>query len=173
MNHVMLDIETLGLETGSAIVSIGAVRFDAGQLGETFYRSVDIESCQDAGLTLDANTLKWWLSQDDAVVDELAGGDPLADVLEAFSEFYPDGASVWANSPSFDCEMLERAYDAVGLSEPWEFYDERCVRTLRSLPCAVDFEQSGDEHHALDDAKYQAHIVAATLKKLQKQETTP
>lgn len=164
--RVMVDIETLGLEPGAAILSIGAVRFDVDGLGDEFYREISLSSCQGAGLEIDAETLDWWLSQDDAVTGILTGGDSLDDVLESFCGWFPKGAEIWANSPSFDCEHLEVAFDAVGMTEPWEFRDERDVRTLRSLPCAVDVEMLGDEHDALDDAKYQARIVAETLRDL-------
>ncbi|ELZ21566.1 endodeoxyribonuclease [Halosimplex carlsbadense 2-9-1] len=162
----MVDIETLGLEPGSAILSLGAVTFSENGLGDEFYRVISLESCQEAGLKIDADTLEWWLSQDDAVTGILTGGDPLDDVLRAFHSWFPTDAEVWANSPSFDCEHLETAFSAVGMTEPWQFRDERDVRTLRSLPCAAEVEMDGDEHDALDDAKYQARIVSETLRSL-------
>lgn len=163
----MVDIETLGLEPGCALLSVGAVKFDTDGLGETFYRSVDLGSCDDAGLHIDAGTLDWWLGQDDAVTGVLRGGDPLEEVLTDFVEWFPDGAEVWANSPSFDCEILKACFEAVGLSEPWAFRDERDVRTIRALPHAVDVEIDGDKHDALDDAKRQALSIARTLARLQ------
>ena len=167
LDHVMVDIETLGLEPGCAILSIGAVQFGPGELGETFYRTIGLDSCQEAGLTIDAGTLDWWLGQDDDVRDVLVGGDPLDEVLAAYTAFHPDGAEIWANAPSFDCSILEAAYAAVDMEEPWAFYDERCVRTLRSLSCAVDREMTGNEHNALDDAIHQARIVSETLDRMQ------
>ncbi|WP_197425373.1 3'-5' exonuclease [Halobacterium sp. CBA1126] len=162
----MVDIETLGLEPGSAILSIGAVEFTADGLGDEFHREISLKSCQAAGLEIDAGTLEWWLSQDDAVTGVLAGGGELGPVLNAFYNWYPDGAEVWANSPSFDCRHLEAAFDAVGMTEPWEYYDERDVRTLKSLPIAANVEMDGNEHDALDDAKHQARFAAATLRNL-------
>jgi DNA polymerase III epsilon subunit-like protein len=166
LDRVMVDIETLGLETGAAIISIGAVRFGPDGLGQTFYRSIDRESCVVVGLEIDQDTLEWWRDQGEVADEVLNGGDELADVLEDFAEWFGTADEVWANSPSFDCEMLEVAYDAVGLVEPWEFYQERDVRTLKALPIAPDFEQDGEEHHALDDAQYQARTVAETLRRL-------
>lgn len=169
--RVMVDIETLGLETGAAILSIGAVKFTEDGLGDEFYEEVSLASCQEAGLEIDAETLEWWLDQDDAVTGILTGGRRLEDVLGDFYGWFPnDGAEVWANSPSFDCEHLENAFDTIGMTEPWEFRDERDVRTLRSLPCAAEVEMDGDEHDALDDAKYQARIVSKTLSRLDTKE---
>lgn len=164
--RIMVDIETLGLEPGAAILSIGAVEFDPVGLGDEFYREVSLASCQEAGLEVDAGTLEWWLDQDDAVTHILSGGEPLVDVLADFAAWFPEGAEIWANSPSFDCEMLERAYGAVGAEEPWEYYQERDVRTVAELPGAPDVDQDGDEHHALDDAKHQARLVSDVLDRL-------
>ncbi len=49
--HLMLDIETMGNESYSAITSIGAVEFDieTGETGDEFYVVVGLQSCLDAG----------------------------------------------------------------------------------------------------------------------------
>lgn len=164
--RVMVDIETLGLETGSAILSIGAVKFTEDGLGEEFYRNISLSSCDDAGLSIDVDTLEWWLGQDDEVQGVLSGGDELSRVLFDFTDFYGDADEIWAFSPSFDCEMLSHAYEAVGETEPWSYRDERDCRTLVELPGAVDLEQDGNEHDALDDAKYQARVASETLRSL-------
>jgi DNA polymerase III epsilon subunit-like protein len=65
-NHVMVDIETMGNESYSSIVSIGALEFDleTGETGREFYVNVDLQSCIDVGLILNASTVMWWMSQD-------------------------------------------------------------------------------------------------------------
>lgn len=162
----MIDIESLGLEPGAAVLSIGAVRFDLDGIGDEFAVNVDLESCQDAGLEIDANTLQWWLSQDGEVQHILTGGIPLQEALEQLSRFYGDCTEVWANSPAFDCAHLEQAYDAVGIVKPWTYSEERDVRTVVNLELAPDLEQEGNEHDALHDARYQARGVIETLNKI-------
>jgi hypothetical protein len=162
----MVDIETLGLEPGSAIVAIGAVEFGPDGLGREFRGHIDLESCQDAGLTIDAGTLQWWLDQDERVQEQLEGGEDLTTVLAGFDAWY-DADEIWANSPSFDCELLERAFDAVGLEEPWHFTDERCFRTLRSLGVDARVTRDGAEHDALADARYQAAVASDILYQLE------
>jgi len=168
--RVMVDIETLGIATDSAILSLGAVTFDTDRIIDEFYREIRLQSCQEYNLEIDAGTLEWWLSQDSDVSHILTGGDSLETVLQQFSMWFPEGAEVWANAPSFDCETLEKtletAYDRVGLEEPWEYYEERDVRTLTSLEIAPDMEMDGREHHALDDAKHQAREVIETLRRI-------
>ena len=62
---------------------------------------------------------------------------------------------------------LEAAYDAVSLEPPWDFYELRDVRTVQSLPGAVELEQEGTAHDALDDAVHQPREVGATLRALE------
>jgi Mesyanzhinovviridae exonuclease len=73
-NHVMLDLETLGTEAGCVVVAIGAVAFDpmgayvhppdmTNLQSDEFYAVIDIQSCLDAGLRINGNTLYWWLQQ--------------------------------------------------------------------------------------------------------------
>jgi len=174
--RVMLDIETLGIEPGAAILSIGACTFDRDGVGKTFHRSVDLESCQDRGLTIDADTLQWWLDQDEvAAVDLLTTGVPLATALSELRDFLETHAydELWANSPKFDMAHLEGAYEALDWTVPWAFYELRDVRTVTALPGAVELEQDGTEHDALDDAIHQAREVAATLRALEYGGTQP
>ena len=164
IDRVMVDIETLGLEPGAAIVSIGAVRFDESGIHDTFERSVSLSNCwEDWEMDVDVGTLEWWLEQDEAAKRVLTGGEDLPEVLEAFSEWYDGADEIWANSPSFDCTLLEEAYARVGGTEPWAYHEERCFRTLADLPVAPELEHDGIEHDALDDAKHQALVAARTL----------
>ena len=50
MNHLMIDLETMGNKPNAPIVSIGAVFFEpsTGELGDEFYRVVSLKSSMDA-----------------------------------------------------------------------------------------------------------------------------
>lgn len=166
--RVMIDIETLGTDPGAAIVSIGAVRFSISEgITDELFVSVDIESCQQAGLDIDANTLAWWLGQSAAARDQLSGGDGLEAALGDLRAFVGGAGEVWANSPSFDLEILAAAYDAVGEEPPWQFWAERDYRTCReTLPTWPDHEQESVEHNAVDDARYQAECLVTALREV-------
>lgn len=172
MKRCMVDIETLGLEPGSVVLSIGAVIFDENGTYDEFYRNIDMESCQDAGLEIDANTLQWWLEQDAPAQSCLHGGIELSKALQEFLGFYTsnDVYEVWANSPSMDCSVLEEAFDAVNMEEPWEYSDERDFRTLEAVHDIYGKEPEVHvdmvEHNALDDAIYQAKVASAMLRRL-------
>jgi hypothetical protein len=133
-HRVMVDIETLVQAPGCAILSIGAVRFDTMVLPNYFERSISLTSCGEAGLSVDVEMLEWWLDQDAEAQHVLTGGDPLMDVLKDFADWVDGADEIWANSPSFDCAILHAAYGVVGLETPWNYYDERDVRTVRELP---------------------------------------
>ena len=167
--RVMLDLETLGTDPGCVILSIGAVRFDSdGPTDDEFHKSISLASCTDAGLEIDVGTLEWWLGQDEAAREVLTGGHDLRETLHGFQTWYQyaDPDEIWAFSPSFDCAILEAAYEAVDYRVPWSYRDERCARTLAALPGAVRTEGEADEthHDALDDARWQARNVSATLR---------
>jgi len=161
--RVMIDIETLGLEPGAAIVSIGAVEFGPRAIGESFYESVSRESCEDAGLSVDEGTVDWWQDQPEEARKAIKGGNELEHTLQVFTEWMTGVDEVWANSPAFDCELLIEAGKRVGVPMAWEYYQERDYRTLRELPVGGDVSQVGTEHHALDDAMTQARYAASAL----------
>jgi len=165
-DRVMLDIETLGAAPGAAILSIGAVTFGLDGIGREFYYSISLQSCEDAGLAIDAGTLDWWLQQDDGAREVLTGGIDLDDALRNFALFSADADEIWAYSPSFDCAILSHAYDATDYDVPWTYQQERDCRTLAALSVWPDIEQDGTEHDALDDARYQARQTAAALRAL-------
>lgn len=165
--RVMVDIETLGTSPGCIILSIGAVKFNTDGLGAKFYRSVNAKSCEAAGLTADMDTLDWWLSQDKDAQEVLTGGRSLKPVLNEFSTFYKGSSEIWANAPTFDCSIMRAAYHALDMDEPWNYYDERCYRTLKTLPGYVKVEMEGTKHDALDDAKHQAEAIVQTLQNME------
>ena len=164
----MLDIETLGTAPGSVILSIGAVRFSEGGLGDTFYTTIDIDSSQAAGLKISAPTLCWWLRQNTAALREITRGvHPLPNALKQFSDWlcaHPL-AGIWGNGSDFDNALLASAYDAIGVTPPWSHKVNRCYRTIRAanrnLNHMATAKATGTAHHALDDAKNQAlHLIA-------------
>jgi len=170
MTRAMLDIETLATTPDAAIVSIGALTFstDADPIGQELHISVSSESCREHGRRVDKDTLDWWGQQPEAARRVLQGGRPLGPALAELAGFLADVDEVWANSPAFDCVILESAYRAVGSAPPWEYNQRNDVRTLRKYsPAWPDREHEGVEHNALDDARHQARSVAACLRRQQ------
>lgn len=179
MRDIMIDIETLGTKPGSVIASIGAVAFDAttGEMGDTFYIKIDVADAESEGLSIDANTVAWWMQQsDEARASTFTGEDivGLAMALEELLEYVKrqNADRVWGNGPSFDLVQLEAAYSALGGNAPWSFRAHRDLRTLRDLT-GVDIPNIGTAHNALDDAIAQAHAVIEAYKVLGLTSTLP
>jgi len=165
MNHLMIDIETLGNRAGCVITSLAAVEFDmnTGETGREFYERIDIQSCLDLGLFVQGNTIKWWFDQTKEAQQELfIDTQNLMKVLYDFKMFVdvlkPANLKVWGNSNRFDLGILAKAYYAGNHKEiPWKFTLERDVRTLVSfLPKIKENEVFvGVKHNPIDDCKHQ------------------
>lgn len=169
MKHLSVDLETLGTTADSAILSIGAVKFDleSGQIDEGgFYGSISIDSNLEAGRKINEDTLIWWLKQPAAAqqVFHEKKGDLYA-VLQEFSDWVGTrDFLVWSNGASFDIPMLEHAYKAAHMEVPWEFWNSRCFRTYKNLPGAKSVKlpaKQGVAHNALADAYNQAAQLQA------------
>lgn len=169
MQDIMIDLETMGVTADAAIVAIGAQAFDltTGQLGDAFYRCVDLGSAVANGGTIDPSSMMWWLSQgDEARGALLANRRPLGQVLLDFGDFCrqqgpAEALRVWGNGADFDCVILASAYRRFHLTRPWGPFGNRCYRTIKSLHRDIKLERTGTHHNALDDAISQArHLVA-------------
>lgn len=183
MNHVMIDLETLGVTPGSVILSIGAVTFSVNDPpGIQLALEIDAADAQRAGLTIDAATVAWWLGQGEAARLAVTRGDrlPLSDALRTLEAWLGarrigDGSlRVWAHGPSFDLAILAAAYRIVGLPTPWRYQEERDTRTLYELAGVnpADY-RSGTAHRAIDDAICQAYAVHAGLRRLEAPAAVP
>jgi len=64
MNNLMIDLETMGTGPNSLVIAIGAVFFEpeTGELGEEFYINIDWQSGIDAGLEMNADTVRSYFS---------------------------------------------------------------------------------------------------------------
>lgn len=168
----MLDLETMGNESFSCIVSIGAVEFDinTGKTGKEFYTNVDLQSCIDLGLIMNASTVLWWLNQNEQARKDLTERTslPIVEALKEFANFCNEDYQIWGNSARFDCGILQNAYNKAGISIPWDFRKERCVRTLVSFAPEIKKSISfkGIKHNAIDDCKYQIEYCSAIWNKL-------
>lgn len=162
MTDIMLDLETLGNGSNAVIIAIGAVKFNFStpDLGEEYYQLIHPTSCTDAGLTMDAGTVLWWLKQTGearaAFADE-SRMHPLKEVLQDFRYWLGDSyPRIWGNGADFDNVILGNAYRAIGEAQPWRYHDNRCYRTLAALRRDIPRDRMGTHHNALDDAKTQA-----------------
>ncbi|HBQ6990216.1 TPA: 3'-5' exoribonuclease [Klebsiella quasipneumoniae subsp. similipneumoniae] len=181
--HVMVDLETMGKKHNAPIVAIGAVVFDpaTGSIGESFYKVVCLESSVNWGAVIDPSTVIWWLKQSSEARSAIVNNDaiPLLDALLQFREFVSDNvaggskkAQVWGNGASFDNSILRSSYDCIAEDYPWEYWNDRDVRTMVELGQAISFDPKttipfeGSRHNALADAIHQARYVSAIWQRI-------
>ncbi|HFP9369599.1 3'-5' exonuclease [Klebsiella variicola] len=181
--HVMVDLETMGKKHDAPIVAIGAVVFDpaTGSIGESFYKVVCLESSVNWGAVIDPSTVIWWLKQSSEARSAIVNDDaiPLQDALLQFREFVSDNvaggskkAQVWGNGASFDNSILRSSYDCIAEDYPWEYWNDRDVRTMVELGQAISFDPKttipfeGSRHNALADAIHQARYVSAIWQRI-------
>ncbi|HEY3987179.1 3'-5' exonuclease [Cedecea sp.] len=182
MNHLMIDLETMGNKPAAPIVSIGAVFFDpqSGELGAELYVPVNLDSAMAQGATPDGDTILWWLKQSAEARSAICTDDTwhIAEALSELSSFIsrhsdnPRYLKVWGNGASFDNVILRSAYERAGQTCPWQFWNDSDVRTIVLLGKQLGFDPKHDipfdgvAHNALADAIHQAKYVSAIWQRL-------
>lgn len=175
--HCMLDLETLGTQHNAVVLAIGAVAFDPVNTRRElhrFYVTIHPKSCVQFGLTMDADTVVWWMQPERAVARDrmmasiAAEGVDLPTALEGFSMWckQQEIAEVWGNGATFDNVILRSAYKSTGQDCPWEYYNDRCYRTEKNNAPNIKLVRLGDHHNAVDDAMSQAIHLQNILKAL-------
>lgn len=181
--HLMVDLETMGKKPGAPIVSVGAVFFDpaSGMTGAEYYQVINLESSMSFGARPDASTILWWLKQSSEarsaiVVDDTVGQvEALEQLLDFIAENAANGSKnvqLWGNGSSFDCSLLEAAFELADTPFPIPHWNYRDVRTVVELGKAVglnaryDIPFEGDQHNALADARHQVKYVSAIWQRL-------
>lgn len=187
MKNVMLDLETLSNKSDAVVVQIAAVMFEplTGVVGAEFNQVVDLEDSMIYG-TLNGETLKWWMQQPEEAraIFNSKGTTTLESALLSFTDWItknsdmkteegsPD-AIVWGNGATFDNVILNNAYEELGLTPPWSFYNSRDLRTVVDLGITIkavnpkkELTFEGIPHNALDDAKHQVKYLCSIIKSL-------
>jgi hypothetical protein len=157
----MIDIETLGVGPRAPMFQVGVVKFLAFNTGcnqfETRKWNLDLLDVLLKTETMpDSDTIRWWK-------ERYSSSARTTVTLEKFKKGFlhfcgdPEIQEVWANSPSFDLEIIKHHIGAA----PWSFRQERDLRTLRKffVKCGgLDTDLPhvlNNTHDALDDAIYQ------------------
>lgn len=173
---VMIDIETLAQYPGAVIVSLGACKFrwkdNEVVIDDTFYSNISVESCKEIGLVVDKKTIEWWGKQHrEARKAWMTDPKPIAEVLTDFNEWYGSKKNVpWVNGASFDFPIMEIAYRKLGMTAPWEYYNQNDMRTIINVlkqrsewKKVCDDDNNGTYHNALGDAIRQAKFLGNLL----------
>jgi hypothetical protein len=167
MNNIMVDLETLDTAPTAAIIAIGAVRFGPSGISDEFYTNVDPQSAFADGGTQDDGTTAFWGRQPAHVRALVAANPgPIRRVLAELAHWMradPGDPVVWGNGAPFDNVILRGAYERAGIPTPWDFWNDRCFRTVAALHPNARRQPFGVKHYALDDARGQALHLCSLL----------
>lgn len=194
--HVSIDIETLGTEVDSVILSVAAVRFnldnDEMQEMEWF---LDIGKQIEKGRKINPATMLWWQEQKSdlfkSILKKCVGDDlsyppiPAGELYYQLKDFIGN-AEVWTNGPSFDASFLAHFFGVIfrpdfppGFSARlYSHRNDRDFRTIKmvgdslsipSIKISDGIDYNGRllvAHSALDDSIAQGMYVRSVLRKL-------
>jgi len=161
---IMIDLETLNTTPDSTILTIGAVKFDpfGSEIKEpkmdSFYVKVDLDSCDQIGLTTNDDTIAWWANQSKEAQEAAFDPNDRIPIEDAFAQLYKfcwGAKRVWANGACFDIIICEHVFRKIRKAIPWSFWEVRDVRTAFDLGINPQ-RPPVTAHHALEDAWNQA-----------------
>lgn len=179
--HIVIDLETFATSPSAVVTSIGvaigskgAIRTDPAQ------SNLEITSQLLKGRTTSQSTLAWWQGQPAATQQLMLENQ--RPTLQALTDLASELAglqiqlgessiAIWGNSPSFDLVILKSLFDQYDISVPWEYWQERDLRTYGAI-IGVSFnewkqQQGGSEvfieHCAKDDALAELKFIFTYL----------
>lgn len=176
MNHIMLDLETMGNSSKAAIVAIGAVEFDpnTGKTGATIELNVNLNSSAYFG-EMDASTVQWWLQQSEDARAIFRKDTPkltLKNALLTLNAWFEDlgdkdEIQIWGNGSGFDNVILMNAFKSTQIKPSFTHWNDRDVRTIVEMGRSIlrinpkdEVERQGTHHTALNDALFQVQYVS-------------
>jgi len=165
---LMIDLEGLATGPDTTILTIAAQAFDPlgdGWYDQEYYARITLESQENR--RIEQGTLEWWATQpaparDEAFAEE--GRIPLDQALDELGRLIWHSKMIWAQGPTYDCNILEHAYKSYGKALPWKYYQVRDSRTVFSL--WPELPKPPTSHHALEDCRRQIGMLQDTLKYL-------
>jgi hypothetical protein len=164
--HAMIDIETLGTEPDSVVLSVGAVKFDPFTLTDPHAKTLwrpEIDEQSNAGRSVLDDTLQWWAKQDQAIQDEAFSEDgriKLSVFMAELNKYLVGVDKIWCQGPQFDMVILEDMFKQFEHHRNWQFWQVMDCRTIFNM-MPVDPRKAIQQnlHSADNDAYYQAVCV--------------
>lgn len=166
----MIDLETLGTDPDTQVLTIGAVKFnpftwDAPH--SEFYYRFDIDEQEALGRSVSQDTLdNFWAKQPKEIVEEAFTPHdrlPCREILSLLKKWYVGCDEVWSQG-SFDINILENMSKQVNMPVPWSFWtvgDSRPFIRRMSVDPRKEFKFAA--HNALEDVKAQAFALRKTF----------
>jgi oligoribonuclease (3'-5' exoribonuclease) len=187
--HVMIDCETLALDSKAAVWSLAAVEFDieadlliVGNSYETLTNQAQIYDLVDKGLLVsDQKAIDWTLAEGDVhgylqwCVEDAAKS--IDEIHKDLSKSIGPQTIVWAKNVSFDNPILQNLFKVAGHQTPWhyrnvgELYTVKHVAMLRGVEPWVNPAQNVLSAHvaindcltAIDEMAYYLGLMVAKV----------
>ena len=154
--HLMIDLEGLATGPDTTILTMAAQAFDPfgqGHYDKHYYARVTLESQENRAI--DDGTIAWWATQPEHAREEAFGEQ---------GRLIWQSKMIWAQGPTYDCNILEHAYKSYNKPLPWKYYQVRDSRTVFSLWPELPIPPTS--HHALEDCRRQISMLQSTLRHL-------
>lgn len=165
-NNYMIDIETFGTAPSTVVTAVGIVVFNKERILDTLTVHLDIKEQIEAQRQIDGSTILWWLRQSKEAQNALLSGQSIAksvmaglkEIEDLFKTYSPGG--VWGNASTFDNVIVSDLFRQARRKQPWDFWNDRCYRTMKNVYPDVKIKTVGVKHDALSDAISQAeHLM--------------
>ncbi len=185
---ISIDIETASTQDNAAVVQIGVAHMKGGEIldQDGLNVKIDVTEYQQEQykpfFDVDIGTMLWWATQSSEArvaafgavnphnIDINAERVPLQTAMQTLYyniECVKGKKRIWAKPPQFDIVILRNAFKRVSIKVPWNFREERCLRTLLSMTPkdasihGMPFD--GAQHDAYVDAVRQLKQIRACL----------
>lgn len=165
--HVMIDIETLDLQSSAVVLSIGAVEFDlrkdmelgfivdgritpnvrpVTRIRSVFYAELFVPDQKNKGRTIGKGTLGFWKEQKPGLEmfrllkDNRRDADDINKAIldNLNSRLNKPGMQVWANGTDFDLGILKSLYRDYNQTFGVPFFSQRDARTMYNMAHMID-----------------------------------
>lgn len=189
LEHLLIDIETLGTDTDSVVLSIACVPFVlethtyfSELLKVGFCVKFDVqEQIKTYHRTVEDGTMKWWKAKPKEVFDAMVrpssndvdlkeGITRLNRFIKGIKNYYFNDSYVWSRGNNFDFPILKSLYKATGIGIPYNDWRVRDVRTAIDIMAGVDNGQYelrfGGEGFIAHNPLHDAAMDAARLNEL-------
>lgn len=171
---VMLDIETLGVNEGSIILSVAmkSFRLDGSIPSENlcFYKNINVLSSLMKHLRSDFATEEWWANQAEETRKRMMDGQRtsldvdsvMRLVYEVLSKYHRQySLYLWGRGVgSFDLPLLDYVMKLVvgdQYKTPWNYWSAVDVRSIVQFCgyCGMDHDKMATPHDAMEDVNKQ------------------
>lgn len=164
-NTFMIDIETLGIAPGAAVLEIAAAEFDpgTGEILREWISKIDLLDSLRLGFTVDAETAAFHLRNHYA--GDLRGGTlwRCLNALDVFLHLESEDITVWAWGKDFEAKHFERMLAVAGMPALWHYAKLHCARD-EWIRAFGERRPAARTHEALADVRAQVADLVAAMK---------